>query len=559
MTVQSNITKTAPEPLGSLPPGGQAAPRIYQFHPLDAGPMPDWPAWFDHAAGLGFTHVLSAPFFAGPSLHLVRDFNRSFEALGGPASAQEALRLYADAARASGLIPLLDLYPGRVSAEHTLGPATERLFLRPAAEHALDPRAYPALAGAAQADWAGEAEGLASFWSGLLAIWQETGLAGFRIDLRQIAAEPRPSVLQALRSAVSGELFGWTPGLPWAEVRALDGAGLDFVFSSLPWWDFRAEWFWEEAERLATLAPAIAPVEDPFGTRLAAAIGDLGELRRAQRRVVNFASATGHGLLMPMGFEIGATRSWDTRRGAPVEPAVSPDLRAILRQANLAPQGGSTTRIGSPNGEVLALMRSAADLRFASGVELTFFNPSQRRRAAAPIETVMTALGGHFLPDTEMAEPVFLEPGSIATLRLHAQAAQPRPVQPLEKTVEAASAAGLRIAIEAVSPAVDGGRFPVKRVAGEIVTVTADLLCDGHDQLAAALHWRRKDVREWRQARFAPIVNDRWQAQFFLADIGTHEFFVEVWRDAYATYRDELGKKHRAGVDVTVELMEGRK
>jgi starch synthase (maltosyl-transferring) len=158
-----------------------------------------------------------------------------------------------------------------------------------------------------------------------------------------------------------------------------------------------------------------------------------------------------------------------------------------------------------------------------------------------------------------MAEPVFLEPGSIATLRLHAQAAQPRPVQPLEKTVEAASAAGLRIAIEAVSPAVDGGRFPVKRVAGEIVTVTADLLCDGHDQLAAALHWRRKDVREWRQARFAPIVNDRWQAQFFLADIGTHEFFVEAWRDAYATYRDELGKKHRAGVDVTVELMEGRK
>ena len=28
---------------------------------------------------------------------------------------------------------------------------------------------------------------------------------------------------------------------------ALAGSGLDFVFSSLPWWDFRSDWLWEEA------------------------------------------------------------------------------------------------------------------------------------------------------------------------------------------------------------------------------------------------------------------------------------------------------------------------
>ena len=38
-----------------------------------------------------------------------------------------------------------------------------------------------------------------------------------------------------------------------------------------------------------------------------------------------------------------------------------------------------------------------------------------------------------------------------------------------------------RVVIERVSPQIDCGRFPVKRVVGETVVVEADVFADGHD------------------------------------------------------------------------------
>ena len=54
---------------------------------------------------------------------------------------------------------------------------------------------------------------------------------------------------------------------------------------------------------------------------------------------------------------------------------------------------------------------------------------------------------------------------------------------------------GPRFLIENVYPSVDGGRYPIKRIAGEPVEVWVDLLRDGHDQLAAALLWSRDRMR----------------------------------------------------------------
>ena len=44
-----------------------------------------------------------------------------------------------------------------------------------------------------------------------------------------------------------------------------------------------------------------------------------------------------------------------------------------------------------------------------------------------------------------------------------------------------------RVIIEGISPAVDGGRFPVKRTVGDQVRVEADIFTDGHDAIAASL------------------------------------------------------------------------
>ena len=44
-----------------------------------------------------------------------------------------------------------------------------------------------------------------------------------------------------------------------------------------------------------------------------------------------------------------------------------------------------------------------------------------------------------------------------------------------------------RVIVERLQPEVDGGRFPVKRTVGEPLSITVDILADGHDLLAGVL------------------------------------------------------------------------
>src|SRR5690606_41765132 len=47
-----------------------------------------------------------------------------------------------------------------------------------------------------------------------------------------------------------------------------------------------------------------------------------------------------------------------------------------------------------------------------------------------------------------------------------------------------------RVVIEDVTPRVDEGRFPAKRIVGDVVTVEADVFVDGHDRVAAMVRYK---------------------------------------------------------------------
>lgn len=113
-----------------------------------------------------------------------------------------------------------------------------------------------------------------------------------------------------------------------------------------------------------------------------------------------------------------------------------------------------------------------------------------------------------------------------------------------------------RIAIEAVSPSVDGGRFPVKTVVGRKVVVEADVFADGHEVLGASVLWRPRDG-DWRREPLAELVNDRWRGVFTPEAVGAHEYVVEAWWDDFGTFRRDLTKKREAGLDVRLETEEG--
>ena len=66
-----------------------------------------------------------------------------------------------------------------------------------------------------------------------------------------------------------------------------------------------------------------------------------------------------------------------------------------------------------------------------------------------------------------------------------------------------------RVVIENVRPRVDNGRFAVKRVAGDVVEVTADVFADGHDTVAAVVRHRREGERRFRETPMRALGNDR--------------------------------------------------
>jgi starch synthase (maltosyl-transferring) len=114
-----------------------------------------------------------------------------------------------------------------------------------------------------------------------------------------------------------------------------------------------------------------------------------------------------------------------------------------------------------------------------------------------------------------------------------------------------------RVVVEGVEPQIDCGRFPIKRVSGDSVTVTADIHADGHDVVAAVVMYRRAGEQTWNETPMQAVENDRWQGTFVVDAMGRYEYSIEGWIDRFLSWRHELSKKIGSGQDVSSELLEG--
>lgn len=113
-----------------------------------------------------------------------------------------------------------------------------------------------------------------------------------------------------------------------------------------------------------------------------------------------------------------------------------------------------------------------------------------------------------------------------------------------------------RAMIERVSPEVDAGRFPVKRIVGEEVIVEADVFVDGHDQLYCLLLHRPAGTKSWEEVPMTAIGNDRWRASFHVAALGRHEYTVIAWVDRFQTWCHDLARREETA-DIVVALQIG--
>ncbi|CAJ0686709.1 Alpha-1,4-glucan:maltose-1-phosphate maltosyltransferase [Ralstonia mannitolilytica] len=605
------VARTADRPRTAPP---LYAPAICYLHPLQLGRLDRWEGVLDRIASLGFDHVLMAPPFqtgAAGNVFVTRDHAQLHHALGGgPADA--ALATLAQACRARGLTLLLDLVIDRVATDAPLRADHPDWFASHAEDgDALDPRLPPSHLEVAcfRHDNPHCGDAILAWWTQQLRAWAALGIGGFRCEApARLPAERWLTLMADTRAAAPADpglrFLAWTPGMDAAAVDALAGAGFDATFSSLRWWDFRASWMVEEHARLAAVAPPIATVEAPFGTRYGQAFGDAMVRERAYRRIVHVADTLDAGWLMPLGFERGALLPMLADRGDPsdqqwIDAHAAFDLSDAVRDVNATIRAARDAGTVAPHAELrmltgpdapaTAMLRAdGPDLRAGDAATLVVINPDLHMGVSVHADHFLPGVAGGFTrgvaldlltepigscddalrPNARPLAEIDLLPGDVQVWRVFRSA--PVRYPSAEKTAKRArtkaddakapvnaAIAAPRIGIEHVQPAVDDGRFAVKRLVGDDIVVEADVLMDGHDQLAVQLLWRAQDEDTWQRVPMVPLGNDRWRGVFRPERLGRHVYAVAAWRDAFGTYRSELEKKHAAGVDVTLELEEG--
>jgi starch synthase (maltosyl-transferring) len=114
-----------------------------------------------------------------------------------------------------------------------------------------------------------------------------------------------------------------------------------------------------------------------------------------------------------------------------------------------------------------------------------------------------------------------------------------------------------RVVVVDVRPEIDGGRFPIKRVIGDQVQVTATVVADGHDVLSCSLRVRAQGDEQAAEISMVPGLNDTWTAEFGVEKMGRTSYTVEGWINHFATWRRDFQKRLAAKQDVRMDLQMG--
>jgi starch synthase (maltosyl-transferring) len=484
------------------------------------------------AAAAGFNHICIGPVFdmgAGGDSLLVADHRNSVASLrsiGTPLDLVKALRQSCEKA---GVALFVDIVLGRIAVEGSSAKSLAGIYVAPPGHNPLDPRLDRREASSALLRSGMEAVA-ADWWAMLLAELVTAGAQGFRLlGLADLPANALRPILDRVRADAACAFWGWTPGLPWSRHHELAGAGLSAVFASTCWWDGKAAWFVEEHESLCRIAPVLGVAAIPFEP-------DAATTASMALRASTLAAVTSDGLFVSQGMGDAAT----------LRQAI-----ALADRMTCKGVSGRLRSLTSPTEIVTALLRTDGDHRRA-----IFVNTDPFHARPFPFDHgILPPSAGTALSLANVTSPAALEPGEIRVLDV----TPTEPVRSSKKSGkrEAVAAAALSpVVIERVSPAVNGGAFAAKHIVGRPLVIEADIFADGHDLLAAEVLWWSADEDERCSAKLTHIANDRWRATLMLDRIGRHYFSIEAWRDEYGSLAHGLDVKHRAGLDVTVELTE---
>lgn len=374
-------------------------PLIYNVFPLLVGPLEQWGVHAERIAALGFNwffvNPVTEPGFSG-SLYSTKSYarlNPAFAGEGSEVASLERLRPVLHRIQSCGLHPMVDLVINHTAIDSPLTQEHPDWFVRDERGHIRHPVAVDPDDPTKRTVWGDLAEvdnlsspdrdALWAFWASVIDSYLDVGFEGFRCDAAyQVPAELWRFLIERTRSRNPDIVF-WAENLGCTveQTRALRGAGFHWFCNSSKWWNFRDAWCLEQHREFADL-PSIAFPETHDTPRLAA---ETGGDERIQRQRYAFAAGFSTGVMMPIGYEFGFSKSLhvvDTRPEDWERPAfdVSAFIRAVNRfklQTPLWQGEGDLTRVDTPTPQLLVLERRTAAAPGKSGWMVVNTEPSR--------------------------------------------------------------------------------------------------------------------------------------------------------------------------------------
>ncbi|HUH41384.1 MAG TPA: maltotransferase domain-containing protein, partial [Castellaniella sp.] len=237
-------------------------------------------------------------------------------------------------------------------------------------------------------------------------------------------------------------------------------------------------------------------------------------------------------------------------------PDLASRIAPVLRWRHETALIGPICTIGGHGGRATALLRSTP----GSGRVLLALAPDPGAPALLDMGAVAAVVpsGTPLRQDAEKAviaeTPIWIDGQALLRWQAPATVQATRHAHPLAGATQSSQA---RIGIERLTPNVDGGAWPVKRISHEALDVEADIFTDGHLHLAADLCWRAVDEVHWQRVAMSPQGNDRWHARCRPQRLGRHEYCIQAWVDTWTGMCADWQARHEAGQDLTLSLHEG--
>ncbi len=114
-----------------------------------------------------------------------------------------------------------------------------------------------------------------------------------------------------------------------------------------------------------------------------------------------------------------------------------------------------------------------------------------------------------------------------------------------------------RCIIRNVKPQLEGGKYYIKRVAGESVTVNATIFTDSDDSVKAVLAYRHLSERKWSEVPMQLVAQDHFEAEFSVEKTGFYTYKLIAWCDELQSWHCITVRKKELGQDLSDDFFLG--